>query len=354
MRLPEPGSGRVDGHGMGEAGSAPPTVSPAGPLGDAVPWRALAATLGGTVLISFSGIFVRLADVEPARSAFLRGAYALPVFVLLVLWARRRRPAGGRPPLRAAFVPMAALAGGLLGADLIAWHESIAILGAGLATVLPNLQVVLVGLAGVLLLGERPRWFFWVAVPAVLAGVWLLAAAGRPVIEGGSVPLGVAFGVLTAVFYAGYILVLRVARTRHPGAGVLEVMASATFGATVVTGVFAATRGVAAPAFSWPADGWLLALALGSQVIGWGLLASSIHRLPAALTAVTLLLQPALALVWGGLLLAEPIGAVQLLGAGVVLAGVVAGQRSLQGSRLRLPEPSAEGDPAPRVSSTRR
>jgi drug/metabolite transporter (DMT)-like permease len=71
-------------------------------------------------------------------------------------------------------------------------------------------------------------------------------------------------------------------------------------------------------------------LALGSQVVGWLLLTSSIHHLPAAATSVALLLQPVLALVWGAVLLSEPIGVPQVLGAAVVLVGVALAHRSLR------------------------
>lgn len=290
----------------------------------------------GAVLISFSGVWVRLADVEPARSAFLRSLYALPVLAVLVWWHGRRggatsgaaRPAAGGRAGRW-LVPTGVAAGVLLGLDLVAWHASIGIIGAGLGTVLPNLQVVFVGLFGVWLLRERPTAGFWVGVPTVLAGVWLLSALGEPIETGGSVTLGVLLGVLTGLFYAGSLLVLRWSRRRVPAAGAPPMLWSLTLGATAATGLVAAGQGVAAPA-GWPADGWLLALALGSQVVGWLLVTSSIHVLPAAATSVALLLQPVLALVWGAALLGEPLGLAQVAGASVVLAGVAIAHRSVR------------------------
>jgi drug/metabolite transporter (DMT)-like permease len=287
----------------------------------------------GAVMISFSAVWVRLADVEVARSAFLRGAYALPLLAVLLV----RQPArGGRRWLR----PVALAAGVLLGLDLVAWHASIAILGAGLGTVLPNLQVVLVGLAGVVLFGERPARSFWIGIPIVLVGIWTLGVVGRPVVAGGSVPLGVVYGLLTALTYAACLVVLRLARSREQGASAVEVLWSVTVGATLVTGLAAAVEGVAAPA-GWPADGWLLMLALGSQVLGWLLLTSSIHRLPAAATSVALLLQPVLALVWGATLLGEPLGPAQLAGAALVLTGVAVAHQAVRQAQVLAPSPAA-------------
>ncbi len=294
----------------------------------------------GAVLISFSAVWIRLADVEVARSAFLRGAYALPFLAALVWWYGRSRPRA--EARRLWLLPWSLLAGVLLGVDLVAWHASIGILGAGLGTVLPNLQVVFVGVAGVVLFRERPGRGFWAAVPLIFAGIWLLAVVGRPVTADGSVPVGVLYGVVAALTYAGMLVFLRVSRARRPGAPGVAFLFSLTLAATVVTGMFAATQGVAGPA-GWPADGWLLLLAVGSQVAGWLLLASSIHLLPAAATSVALLLQPVLALLWGGLLLGEPLGMPQVAGAAVVLAGVVLAHRSIATRAPHPPAPDAVG-----------
>ena len=278
----------------------------------------------GAVLISFSGVWVRLADVEVARSALLRVAYALPLLAVLV--AVRAGP--GRASTRW-FQPVAFAAGLLFGVNLVAWHGSIRIIGAGLGTVLPNLQVVVVGLLGVVLFRERPRAGFWIALPVVLVGIWLLSALGQPVITEGSVPMGVGLGVLAGVTYGTWLVVLRFARGRRDGGSAPEMLWSLTLGGFVVTGAAALWEGVAGPA-GWPADGWLLVLAVGSQVVGWLLLTSSIHLLPAAATSVALLLQPVLALVWGAVLLAEPVRAPQVAGAAIVLVGVALAHRAVR------------------------
>jgi drug/metabolite transporter (DMT)-like permease len=301
----------------------------------------------GAVLISFSGVWVRLADVEATRSAFLRAAYALPVLAVLVALRVGRGTVAGAGDAQDAdsrrwVRPLAVSAGVILGLDLVAWHASIGIVGAGLGTVLPNLQVVVVGLLGVLLFRERPPVLFWLALPVVLGGIWLLAAVGRPVVTDGSVPLGVLLGVVAGVTYGISLVVLRLARRTGPASSAVEILWSLTLGIVLVTGAAAAWQGVAGPA-GWPADGWLLLLALGSQVVGWLLLTSSIHHLPAAATSVALLLQPVLALVWGGALLDEPIGAPQVLGAAVVLSGVAMAHRSLREVRVAGVEVPAGG-----------
>ncbi len=75
---------------------------------------------------------------------------------------------------------------------------------------------------------------------------------------------------------------------------------------------------------SWPAHGWLVVLAITSQVVGWLLIAVSLPRVPAALTSVILLLQPVASVALSAAVLDERPSSVQLLGCLIVLVGVVA------------------------------
>lgn len=292
--------------------------------------------IGGAATIAFSAVLVRFADVEPATAAVFRCLYALPVLALLARAEDRRL---GPRSLRSRRLGLAA--GVFFAADLILWHHAIEAVGAGLATVLGNLQVVVVGLVAWLLLGERPSPRLLVAVPVVLAGVVLLSGAfgGDP--YGQDPVLGVVFGAATSAAYAGYILVLRAgaADLRRP-AGPL---ADATAVAVVVAAGAGAILGELDLVPSWPAHGWLLVLALTSQVLGWMLISISLPRLPAALTAVVLLLQPAVSLALGAALLGERPSPVQLAGATVVLAGVLiaAARRPAAHPEIAAPVPVA-------------
>ena len=107
------------------------------------------------------------------------------------------------------------MAGAFFAADLILWHHSIAKVGAGLATVLGNVQVVLVPLTAWLLLRERPTRQVLVAVPVVLIGVVLISGVLGEGAYGDDPTLGAVFGILTAIAYAGFLLVLRAGSNRR-------------------------------------------------------------------------------------------------------------------------------------------
>jgi len=274
----------------------------------------LAGALGALV-IAFSAILVRLAEVSPATAAVFRCAYALPVLGLLA-WMERRRY--GPRPSRERLLTLGA--GVLFAADLVCWHYSIEAVGAGLATVLGNIQVVLVGLLAWIALGERPENRTLVSIPVVFLGVVLISGVIGTGAYGDDPLLGVVYGVLTAISYALFLLILRQGNVdRRRPAGPL-------FDATLTGAIFSAIAGVAIGDLDWvpglESQAWLVLLALSSQVLGWLLISVSLPRLPAVLTSILLMLQPVTTVVLGAVLLSEAPSAVQLSGVLIVLGGV--------------------------------
>jgi drug/metabolite transporter (DMT)-like permease len=278
--------------------------------------RPVLMAMAGATCIAFSAILVRLADVPPSTAAFFRCVYALPPLALLAWWERHQFG-----PLAHRALWLSLVAGVFFMGDLVFWHHAIAAVGAGLATVLGNVQVVIVPLAAWAFLHERPAGRTLAAVPIVLFGVVLISGVVGAGAYGSSPALGVLFGVLTAITYAGFLLILRAGSSdlRRP-AGPLYY---ATLSAALVTLPVGAGLGELELTPTWPEHGWLVLLALTSQVVGWLLIAAALPRLPAALTSVTLTLQPALSVVFAVLLLDEAPSAVQLAGVAVIIGGVV-------------------------------
>ena len=277
--------------------------------------RPVLVALVGALCIAFSGPLVKLADVPPATAAVGRCLLALP---LLLLLARREDRRLGALPLRTR--RLAALAGAFFAVDLVLWHHAIDAVGAGLATVLGTLQVLVVAVVAWWLLGERPHAGLMASVPVLLVGVVLISGALGGDSYGRDPALGVLLGVLTSVAYAGFLLVLR------QGSKDLRRLAGpllwATASAALTSLVLGALLGeLVLP--SLPALGWLVALAVSAQVIGWLLISSSLPRLPAALTSVLLLAQPVGSMAIAGLLLDETPSLVQYAGAVAILVGVL-------------------------------
>ncbi|MDQ4023975.1 MAG: DMT family transporter [Actinomycetota bacterium] len=293
--------------------------------------RPLATAVLGALCIASSAVLVRLAASSPVTVALYRCLYALPVLGAITYLETRRFGALPRRSRNLAWV-----AGVFFALDLVFWHNAIEEVGAGLATVLGNLQVLIVGFAAWALLGERPRQQLFWAIPVVLAGVVLISGVVGSDAYGANPALGVLFGALTSLAYAAFILVLR------EGSRDLRRVAGPLFHATLVSAVVAALygpiEGDAQWAPRWPEHGWLVALALSAQVAGWLLISRSLPRLPAAVTSIVLLLQPVGAMTIAALALGESPGAAQLAGAALILAGVVVAT-----SGTRAPAPAPDG-----------
>jgi drug/metabolite transporter (DMT)-like permease len=295
--------------------------------------RPLLAAVLGALCIAFSAPFVRLSGTSPVTVAVFRCAYALPVLWFLARVERRRfGPRGRRAHV------LAAIAGVAFAVDLITWHHSIDAVGAGLATVLGNMQVVVVGIVAWLALKEPIDRRVFGAIPVVVAGVVLVSGVVGAGAYGRDPALGVVYGICTSVAYSVFILVHR------EGARALDRPAGPLFGATLTTTIVATIYGVLTSSVdlapSWPAHGWLVALALSSQVLGWLLLSVSLPRLPAALSSVLLLLQPVGALGLGSAMFGEAPSAVQWGGVVLILAGVIVSARARKPASEAIPEPA--------------
>ena len=217
--------------------------------------RPIVAALAGALAISFSGILFRAAHVSPSTGRLLPLRSVRCRCSAAVLLEDRRF---GPRPLRAARARR--LAGVFFAIDLIAWHEGIEQVGAGLATVLGNLQVVFVGLLAWMILGERPSNRSLAAIPVALVGVLLISGVFESGAYGKNPGLGVAYGILTALAYSGFLLVLRASNRdwRRP--------AGPLFDATLVSGFTTIPIGLAIGNLDWtpgwPAWGYLLLLGL--------------------------------------------------------------------------------------------
>ncbi|MFG2293056.1 DMT family transporter [Streptomyces sp. NPDC048603] len=317
------------------------------PAGSPAGGRPTLDVLAGAGFIAASATFVRLADTTAGMAAFYRCAFAVPVLWALMVLDRKR---AGRIRLSARARRLARLAGVALACDLVLWSHTINAVGSGLATVLGNLQVVFVALIAWTVLGERPARSLLVALPLMLAGVVLIGGVFGSGTYGDSPGLGVLFGVGTSLAYAGYILILRasgLSTGKSAEVGTIAPLYEATLGAAVGAAVLSFAVGDVRLDVPWASLGWLLVLALSSQVVGWLLISRSLPALPAALTSTLLLVQPVGAVALGAAVFGESPSAEQLGGVAVLLAGVLV---AAAGSG-RSPRPASAGT-APVTAST--
>jgi drug/metabolite transporter (DMT)-like permease len=295
-----------------------------------------AAVLTAAVSLAFTGILFVLSDTSPATATVFRCLYALPL--LLVLARREDRTVGPRPWMARRW---ALLAGVFFAVDLVLFHHAILLVGAGLATVLSNLQVVIVLIAAWVLWGERPPAAQLLGVPVALAGVVLISGVLGADAYGEDPALGVVIGLLVAASYAAYLLLIRKGRDRRHVAGPIL---DATLATALVAAVAGALAGELDALPTWPGHGWLVVLAVSAQGMAGLLLAIALPRLPALTTSLVLLVQPVLSVGLAMLIIDEAPSAGQLAGVALVVVGVAPG--SVPWSRVADRRAAVGPDPA--------
>jgi drug/metabolite transporter (DMT)-like permease len=313
-------------------------------------------------------VFVALAYADgsgPVATVTYRCVLALPVLGVLALVERRRgqRRCGQRRDW--ASRGYAFVAGLLLAVDLVLFNHTITDAGAGVSTVIGSVYVPLVAVLAWALLGERPSRRYLVTLPVVLVGIVLASGLVGGSGTGHHPAAGTVYGLIANVAYAGYLLVLR----RAAGAGA-RAGAGAGAGASQVAGqLFDATAGAAVGALglglalgglhlavSIGALGWLLLLALVVQVAGWLLITGSLPQLPATVSSMLLLLQPALALILAAVVLSEWPTPIQWAGAVIAGGGVVAAALARQTPTAPISEagPSSQAGEGAAIQTARR
>ena len=285
----------------------------------------LAALLGATC-IAFSGVFYIFAAVSPSTGTFYRAVFGLPILVLVALAERRRHG-----PLPRESIRFALIAGVFFTGDLMFWHHAIEAVGAGLGTVLANIQVIIVGLVAWLLLGERPSRPTLLALPVVLAGVVLISGVVGSGAYGADPQLGVILGFATAACYSGYLLLIRQGgRDLRRPAGPVAIATAAVVVCSFVVGVVGGDLDLTpGPASLF----WLLLLGVTAQSAGYLLVSMSLPRLPAIITSIILLVQPVLSVGLAMVLVGETPSRTQLLGVALVIGGITAA--TIPAARMR-------------------
>lgn len=290
----------------------------------------------GAAAVSATSIFIALASQAPGTASFYRCALALPLLFAIAVRERRRTRRISRHEL---FVATAA--GVLFAGDMLLWTQAIYDVGAGVSTVLVNVQVVFVPLLALAIDREPISRRFLAALPFAAIGVVLAGGLLDHRVAGTHLVRGTIYAVLAALCYSGFLFILRRSGRTAP------VVQSYT-AVTAVTAVASCAGGLAWNGFSAAprlgALGWLALAGICGQVIGWLLVARGSPHLDSQVSSVLLLLTPVGSLMLGALVLAQVPTLLQLVGSLLVLAcaSFVARQQHAGGVRL------AEGERPPR------
>ncbi len=273
--------------------------------------------LCGAFLISFSGIFVKLADVSPTTSGFYRVFFGAIFLFAATFWVK------GFKQLAPSEWLLITFCGFVFALDLFFWHESIMYIGPGLATLLGNFQVFFLAAAGILFFGEQSRPRFFVALPLATIGLLLIIGIHWDNLAN-NYKTGIYFGLLTAVCYTAFLLSLRKIRSNDTHTLFYTLMI-----VSITSAFFLGMKMLhAGDSFTIPNDKSLMALiglGLFSQTVGWVLIAHALPKMRASHAGLILLLQPSLAFIWDVLLFHRPTDTMNWIGLAVTLAAIYMG-----------------------------
>lgn len=281
-------------------------------------------------------VLVRLAfdgGATVASVGTVRFALAATVFALL---ARR---ALARAPLRTLLPPFV-LGLTIYGLETGLFFASLERIDVSLASLLMCSYPALVVAGAVLLRRERASRRRGAALLVALAGVTLVLAGG---VGGVLDPLGIGLALAAAVAYAAYVLVSdRLLGTTPPL--VLATMLCA--GAAVAFGV----GGAATSSLDAPGASTLLlvgAIALAATVLPIAAFLGGVRRIGPSKATILGTIEPPVTIGLSALVFAERLGPVQLLGAALVVSGVVILQLRRRPQLRPVPLPAPRPLPVP-------
>jgi drug/metabolite transporter (DMT)-like permease len=281
----------------------------------------IALAAGAVIAFSFRPIFIKLAYGyvrDPVTLIALRMVFALPFFVAAALWQRgaaSAAPISCRDRWRIAFL-------GFIGYYFSSFVDFLGLqyITAGLGRLLLFAYPTLVVILSWLFLRKRAGAREIVALAVTYGGLALVLAysvAGQHE----NLPLGAALVFAGAASYAVYLVL---------GSDVIQRVGSIRFTAyaLIVASAFCIAqflvlRPLAALALPWQVYGYAIAMAIFSTVLPTFMTAEALKRIGANHVAILGALGPVSVILTGWVGLDETMTWLQLLGAALVLGGVV-------------------------------
>ncbi|WP_377475229.1 MAG: DMT family transporter [Microcoleus anatoxicus] len=285
---------------------------------------AIVSLSAALLAVSFAAIFIRLSEGEISANATVFNRLWIATLVFAVwngVGEARRRISDAEPQGRSNYTIrdlMLLIAVGIVSsASLGFWAWSLTRTNVANSTVLRNLTPLFTTLGGWLLLGRRFDRRFLIGMAVALAGA--IAIGFDDLQTAGENFTGDLAALLSAMFYAGNLLIAEHLRTKFPATTIL--MWRCFIGSLLILPLVLLAGDRIFP-YSW--QGWLavIALAVICQAFGQGLLIHSLGRLSSGFVALFLLLEPVITAILAWILFTENLSLFNWLAFFVVLAGI--------------------------------
>ena len=273
--------------------------------------------LSGAFLISFSPVFVNLVSIEPTVSGFYRMLFgSIALFIIYLI-------KNNENPLRKNISKFIVLGAIFFSLDLWFWHRSIIYVGPGLSTLLANFQILILPFLALIFFNQKTQRIQIFSIFLGLLGLFLITGQSWD-IAGNNYKLGVLFGLLTAISYAGYIISMK--RIDYNAAVNSDPIFNLLFISLISAGLlflFSIIEQVPLEIKSSSELIWMICYGLFSHVIGWFFILNGLQKISAVTAGIILLTQPILSYVWDFIIFKKVILPIEYFGIVSVLLAMI-------------------------------
>ena len=273
--------------------------------------------LSGAFLISFSPVFVNLVSIEPTVSGFYRMLFgSIALFIIYLI-------KNNENPLRKNISKFIVLGAILFSLDLWFWHRSVIYVGPGLSTLLANFQILILPFLALIFFNQKTQRIQIFSIFLGLLGLFLITGQSWD-IAGNNYKLGVLFGLLTAISYAGYIISIK--RIDHNAAVNSDPIFNLLFISLISAGLlflFSIIEQVPLEIKSSSELIWMICYGLFSHVLGWFFILNGLQKISAVTAGIILLTQPILSYVWDFIIFKKVILPIEYFGIVSVLLAMI-------------------------------
>jgi drug/metabolite transporter (DMT)-like permease len=271
----------------------------------------------GAFLISFSPVFVNLVDIDPTVSGFYRMLFgSIALFIIYLI-------KNNENPLRKNISKFIVLGAIFFSLDLWFWHRSVIYVGPGLSTLLANFQILILPFLALIFFNQKTQRIQIFSIALGLLGLFLITGQSWE-IAGNNYKLGILFGLLTAISYAGYIISMK--RIDHNAAVNSDPIFNLLFVSLISAGLlflFSIIEQVPLEIKSSSELIWMICYGLFSHVLGWFFILNGLQKISAVTVGIILLTQPILSYVWDVIIFKKIILPIEYFGIVSVLLAMI-------------------------------
>ncbi len=277
----------------------------------------------GVVGVSWAAPLIRLA-LDEGAPALAIAAVRLSIAAPVMVGVAAASGTGDLRALRRGQAGLLVLSGVALAAHFALWVASLERTSIAASVVLVTAQPIFVSLGAWVFLRERPT-------RRVMAGTAIALAGGAILVSDDGGDLGTQWGNLLALLGAGAVSVYVVVG-RHARQALSFTSYTSVVYAVAALGLLAGTLATGTPVVGLGGEVYLYiaAMAVVSHLIGHNAINFALATVPAAVVAVAILGEPAIAILIAGLVTDEVPTLLELLGGATVLVGVYV---ALRGAR---------------------